>query len=275
MKTSENNAETKQIINQLKNFKIMKTLKISLLITALIISGSVFADSPVNGEKEKNKAISFINKMTKRSHNKSVEKANKTLTGATNTLENILVTSDHRIPKSLLDEMEGIVIIPGALKVAMGWGGQGGRGIAMVRDENGEWSNPVFITLGEGSVGFQAGVEFSDIVLLFKYSDDIFKLENTEITLGADAGLVAGPVCSTASATSDIKFDSKIVSYSYSRGIFAGASIKGGVLKSNSHVNKAYYNNDDIKFNEVFFSTDTSDKKELNDFRKTLYECSM
>ena len=275
MKTIRKTSETKQSKNQLKNLKIMKTLKISLLIAALILSGNVFADSPDNGGKVKKEAIALINKMPTRSHDKSVKKANKTLIDATSTLENILLTSDHRIPKSLLNEMEGIVIIPGAIKAAIGWGGQGGRGIAMVRNEDGEWSNPVFITLGEGSVGFQAGVEFTDIVLLFKNSDDIFKLENSEITLGADAGLVAGPVCTNASAISNIKFNSKIVSYSYSRGVFAGASIKGGVLKSNKHVNEAYYDKDDIVFDEVFFLTDISEKKELNDFLNTLNECSM
>ena len=275
MKTINITTETKQIKIQFKNLNIMKTLKISLLIAALMLSGSLIAETSGKGEKVKNGAVGFMNKMTKNSHDRSVDKANKTLVKATKTLENILVTSDHRIPKSLLNEMEGIVIIPSAVKAALAWGGQGGRGIAMVRDENGEWSNPVFITLGEGSIGFQAGFEFSEIVLLFKDSDDIIKLEKAEITLGADAEIVAGPVCTKATAISDIKFDSKIISYSYGKGVFAGASVKGGVLKSNRHLNEAYYDTNDHDFNEIFFNTDTTDKVELNEFMNTLNECSM
>lgn len=249
---------------------IMRTIKISLLVTALILNTSVFAGTPGKVEKTKKEAVAFVNKLAFWNKDNSIEKANKTLENATKTLKNIMESSSQRIPETLLNDMEGIVIIPRAFKVAMVWGGQGGRGIAMVRDENGEWSNPVFVNLGEGSVGFQAGAEFSDIVLLFKDGDDILKLENAELTLGADISLVAGPVSSNASVITDAKFDSDILSYTYSKGLFAGISLKGGILKSNDKINEAYYEKENIDLSEIFFETDTSDKNELSEFLHTL-----
>ncbi len=88
--------------------------------------------------------------------------------------------------------------------------------------------------------------------------------------MGADINVVAGPVSSNTSAISDVKFDSEILSYSYSKGLFAGVSLKGGILKVNNKINEAYYEQENIDLSEIFFETDTSDKMELSDFLHTL-----
>jgi len=230
----------------------MKTIRILFISFAIILSGSVYAGSL-----------------------KKVHKANKTLENAKETIENIMESSHRQIPRSLLGEMEAIVIIPNAIKAALIWGGQGGRGIALVRTESGEWSNPLFISMGSGSLGFQAGAESSDIILLFKDKCDILRMEVAEITLGTDASLSAGPVCSNASLTTNAKFDTKILSYTYSKGIFAGLSVKGGVLKSNAQINEAYYKKDYTDIDEILFDTDTSANKALIEFLHTLNDYSM
>jgi len=230
----------------------MKTIRILFISLAIILSGSVYAGSL-----------------------KKVHKANKTLENAKETIENIMEFSNRQIPRSLLREMEAIVIIPNAIKAAFVWGGQGGRGIALVRDESGEWSNPVFINMGEGSFGFQAGAESSNIILLFKDKCTILKMESAEITLGTEASIAAGPISSNASLMTNVKFDKEILSYTNSKGVFAGLSLKGMVLKSNNNINEAYYKRSHVDFNEILFDTDTSTNKEIREFLDTLTHCSI
>ena len=168
-------------------------------------------------------------------------------------LDHLMEDPNNCIPPSLIDQSEGIVIFPGAFKLAFGVaGGQGARGVALVRLETGLWSNPFFVSMGEGSLGLQLGVQKSDIVLLFKDKNDILGLDKTEVTLGADVGVAAGPVSKGATATTDIKFDSEIYSYSRSKGLFAGVSFKGGVLSYNESVNESLYGMADISTDYIF-----------------------
>ena len=230
----------------------MRTIKLLIIGLAIIISGGMQAGSL-----------------------KKIHKANRTLENAKESIEEIMESSTHQIPSSLLQEMEAIVIIPDAIRAAFIWGGQGGRGIAMVRNDNGEWSNPVFVSLGEGSLGFQAGAESSNIVLLFKDKCDLLGLDDAEITLGTDASLTAGPVSSKASLMTDVKFDQEILSYTYSKGIFAGLSIKGCVLKSHKQINEAYYQKENVDLDELFFDTDTSDQTAVQDLVQMIVDYSM
>ena len=106
-------------------------------------------------------------------HSPEKEKALKTIRKSVVALDNVMYDPECRIPKSLINQSEGIVIFPGAFKLALGaWGGQAGRGVAMIRREDGSWSNPFFVTLGEGSLGIQVGAQSSEIILLFKHRDD-------------------------------------------------------------------------------------------------------
>ena len=218
----------------------MKTLLNTLIATALLItSGTLFAasltDNLYKGEE-------------------TARKANKTILKSVIALDEIMEDPHNCIPPSLIDQSEGIVIFPGAFKLALGVaGGQGARGIALVRLENGLWSNPFFVSLGEGSIGLQLGAQKSDIVLLFKDKNDIMGLDKTEITLGADVGVAAGPLSQGASAATNFKFDSEIYSYSRSKGLFAGVSFKGGVLTYNESVNESLYGMANINTDHIFY----------------------
>ena len=218
----------------------MKALLNTLIVIALLISSStLFAESL---------ADYFYN------DNESARKANNTMLKSVIALDNIMEDPNNCIPPALIDQAEGIVIFPGAFKLAIGMaGGQGARGVALVRLENGNWSNPFFVSMGEGSFGLQLGAQKSDIVLLFKDKNDIMGLDKTEITLGADVGVAAGPVSKGTLATTNIKFDSEIYSYSQSKGLFAGVSFKGGVLSYNESVNESLYGMANISTDHIFY----------------------
>lgn len=228
----------------------MKTMLNLFLVSILTISVGTLSAAPSNG------------------YSKYVEKgkATKTLEKAVVALDNVMEDPENSIPQSLINKSEGIVIFPGALKIAIGTiGGQGGRGIAMIRKEDGSWSNPFYVTLGEGSLGFQIGAQASDIILLFKDRNDIMDIDKAEITLGSDIGVAAGPVNKGSSASTDIKFDSEIYSYCRSKGLFAGVSLKGGILRFNEKVSDSLYGIDDVTTYEIFNRIETPHNDKVND----------
>lgn len=186
------------------------------------------------------------------------KKANKTIMKSIQALDNIMEDPENYIPPSLIIQSEGIVILPDAFKLAVGIaGGQGALGLAMIRKANGSWSNPFFVSLGEGSLGIQLGAQKSDIVLLFKEKNDLIELEETELTLGGDIGVAAGPVSRGASAITDIRFESEIYTYSLSKGLFAGVSFKGGALTYNHRVNESLYCLDNVSTDDIIYGTIT------------------
>ena len=201
-------------------------------------------------------------------------KAKKTLRNATEAIEDIQRINETSIPKTLLQKMEGIVVFPGALKVALGFGGQGGRGFAMIKKKNGQWSNPYFLGMGEGSLGAQIGVQSTDIILLFRDRRDIIKLERTELALGGDIGIAAGPVGRNSSASTDIGFDAEIYSYSRSKGLYAGISLEGTVLEKNKAMNEEFYGKEEPSTEDIFYKTKTPYSKEISDFLKALNAAS-
>ena len=217
----------------------MKALLNTLILAALLISSGIL----------------YAASLTDHLYNddESTRKANKTMLKSVMALDNLMEDPDNCIPPSLIEQAEGIVIFPGAFKLAFGVaGGQGARGLALVRLETGLWSNPFFVSMGEGSLGLQLGAQKSDIVLLFKDKNDVMGLDKTELTLGADVGVAAGPVSKGTSATTNFKFDSEIYSYCRSKGLFAGVSFKGGVLSYNESVNESLYGTADISTDYIF-----------------------
>ena len=230
----------------------MKALMKTLAVCALLIaSTTMFAVSPGDGMYN---------------DDDNAKKANKTLHKSVIAMDNIMDDPDNCIPPSLIDQSEGIVIFPDAFKIAFGVvGGQGARGIALVRQYDGSWGNPFFVSLGEGSFGLQLGAQKTDIVLLFKDRNAIMNLGNTEITLGGDVVVAAGLVSKGSSATTDIKFDSEIYSYCSSRGLFAGISFKGGVLTYNKSVNESLYGMEDITTDYIFHEVETPYNDRVND----------
>ena len=154
------------------------------------------------------------------------KKEDGTILKATQVLEETMSMPDQRAPDWLLDRAYGIAIFPGVIKVGLGLGGKGGKGVMLVRDANGHWYNPSFVYLGGGSIGWQFGIQSSDIILVFASRRSIEGVTGGKMTLGAEAGIAAGPVGRQASGSTDIG-GAEIYSYSRSQGFFGGLALDG------------------------------------------------
>ncbi|MDQ3618429.1 MAG: lipid-binding SYLF domain-containing protein [Pseudomonadota bacterium] len=148
---------------------------------------------------------------------------------------------ESAIPDKMLDEARGIVVIPDTLKIGLVLGGRRGHGLVSVKNPDGTWSNPAFVRLTGGSIGFQAGVQSSDIVLVFTGQRGLDSIVNGKITLGADASIAAGPVGRSAAAATDGQLKAEIWSWSRARGLFAGVALDGAVLSIDDRANQAAY----------------------------------
>ncbi len=156
-------------------------------------------------------------------------------------LNEIMAIPASGIPASLLANAQGVVIIPDLVKGGFVLGVRHGRGIVMVRDERGFWRPPSFVTLTGGSVGWQIGLQVTDIVLVFKTRSSVQGLMRGKFTLGADAAAAAGPVGREAAAATDAQLLAEIFTWSRSRGLFAGVSLDGSVLQIDQRGNAAFY----------------------------------
>ena len=172
------------------------------------------------------------------------------------------------IPRDLIHNSEGIVIIPNLLNAGFVAGGKRGRGIAMVKLEDGTWSDPVFITLTGGSFGLQIGVQSIDLVLVFRHKGVLTKVKDGDFTIGGDASAAAGPVGRNTSASTDYKMEAEVYSYSRSRGLFAGISINGSNLGIDKKANADYYNSDISS--EDIFSMSKSNTDAVKELKETL-----
>ncbi len=160
---------------------------------------------------------------------------------ATTVLQELTTVPAQGIPRSLLSRARGIAVIPGAIKLGFVAGFRGGRGIITMRDEQGAWRPPMFVTFTGGSVGWQAGIQSTDIVLVFRTQTSVDRVLRGKLTLGADASIAAGPLGRQAEVATDSSLASEIFSYSRSRGIFAGVSLGGSVIQSDLLANQAFY----------------------------------
>ncbi|HVW37797.1 MAG TPA: lipid-binding SYLF domain-containing protein [Pirellulales bacterium] len=156
-------------------------------------------------------------------------------------LREVMTIPARQIPESLLAEAYGVAIVPDVIKIGFVGGIQRGKGVVMVRDEHGAWGLPKFITLTGGSIGWQAGAQATDVILVFRTQKSVEGLLNGKFTLGADAAVAAGPVGRRAEASTDAKLQAEILSYSRSRGLFAGVSLGGSVLHVDTDANGMYY----------------------------------
>ncbi|HBK91864.1 MAG TPA: hypothetical protein DDZ68_09355 [Parvularcula sp.] len=137
---------------------------------------------------------------------------------------------------SLADTAKAIVIIPQSIRAGFIFGGSGGDAVMIARNKDGSWSQPTFYAIGSASFGFQAGAEFSEVVLLVMTQRGMEHLLSTTVKLGADVSLAAGPIGAGAKAqTTDI------LAFSRSRGLYGGLTLEGAVLKTRRNFNKAYY----------------------------------
>lgn len=161
-------------------------------------------------------------------------------------LDEIMAIPAKGIPESLLADAQGIVIVPDLLKGSFIVGVRHGRGVVMVRDDQGAWRPPVFVTVTGGSVGWQIGLQATDIIMVFKTRSSVNGLLTGKFTLGADAAVAAGPVGREAAAATDVAMKAEIYTYSRSRGLFAGVSLDGSIVQTDSASSALYYANTNV-----------------------------
>jgi lipid-binding SYLF domain-containing protein len=149
------------------------------------------------------------------------------------------------IPPALFKDAQGVAIFPGVFKASFIFGGRYGRGIFLVRETNNSWGPPLFLTITGGSVGFQAGAQSTDLILLFKTKASVDRIlkGKDKITLGLDLAVAAGPVGRQAEAATDAQLKAEIYSYSRARGLFAGLALEGAGLHVDSSATEAYKHN--------------------------------
>ncbi len=160
---------------------------------------------------------------------------------------------EEALPGVLLNKAEGLAVFPGVIKAAYGIGGQYGRGIVVIKSETGAWSNPAFIRIIGGSIGWQIGVQKADIILVFKTRKSIGNMASGKITLGADISVAAGPVGRQAEASTDLEMEAEIYSYSKTKGLFAGVSIKGASIQIDKDADSAFYGRGDVTAREILY----------------------
>jgi len=155
-------------------------------------------------------------------------------------LNEVMATSDTAIPASITMKAEGIAIFPGTLKGGFIFGGMRGRGILSARNEDG-WSAPTFMTLTGGSIGLQIGGEATDLVLVIMNRRGLEQFVRNQFKFGADAAVAAGPVGRDAQASTDLQLRAEILSYSHSRGLFAGVTVNGSTVRADLDANERFY----------------------------------
>jgi lipid-binding SYLF domain-containing protein len=185
--------------------------------------------------------------------------------------ENVLIP-EKGIPPALLRNASGIAIIPDVIKAGFILGGRYGTGVLLVRDKEGRWSNPSFISITGGSIGWQVGVESIDIVLVFKNEKTINRILTGKFTIGADASVAAGPVGRGGQAATDIELKSEIFSYSRSRGLFIGLSLEGAALLIDEDANEKVYGKEGILARDIFSGKELKAPESAERLRKMLTE---
>jgi len=164
----------------------------------------------------------------------------KRLNEATIVLGEIRNAPDTGIPESVWGKAECVVVIPSMKKAAFIVGGEWGSGVMSCRTSSG-WTAPVFMSLAKGSAGFQIGGQETDLVLVVMNRTGVEKLLSNKVTLGTDASVAAGPVGRTASAATDAQLHAEMLSYSRTKGLFAGVDLSGGTLKPDNDANVRMY----------------------------------
>ncbi len=147
----------------------------------------------------------------------------------------------ENIPQQLFEITEGIVIVPRLINAGVGVAGRRGTGVAVIKNADGTWSNPVFVSLTGGSFGLQAGVQSVDLVLIFKSRETLSKIGKNSFTLGGDVSVTAGPLGRNSTASTDAKLEAEVYSYSKAKGVFAGISLSGSVLNISEKANTSFY----------------------------------
>ena len=167
-------------------------------------------------------------------------KASDRVQAAADVLNEIESAPDSGIPQEILSKADCVAVVPSMLKGGFIVGGKYGRGLASCRNPKG-WSAPAFFTVTGGSVGFQIGGQAVDLVMLIMNNDGMQHLLTSKVALGADASVAAGPVGRHAEGNTDWKMRAQVLTYSRARGVFAGVSLNGAVMKQDKDSTREFY----------------------------------
>ncbi len=162
---------------------------------------------------------------------------------------------EKAIPPNLLSRAYAVAVVPDVVRAAFGLGARRGKGVLVVRQDDNSWSNPAFITLTGGSVGWQIGADSTDIILVFKTRKGVDGIANGKLTLGANASVAAGPVGRQGSIATDLVFEAEVYSYSRSRGLFAGIALEGAGVTMDRKANAAFYGSTSMTPEKIFVSS--------------------
>lgn len=210
-------------------------------------------------------AFGNLNATAEGSHFEGSGKAVKTLSEAAMVFEQIMENAEIGIPQQLINQSEGLVILPATCRVAAGpFNASGGTGIAMIRSENGAWSEPFFVVIREGSLGNRIDAQVGDIVLLFRDRDDVINIEKEEIALGHDMGIAAGPARQTTSANTPA-FMTEVYAYQKIEGLFTGTSLTGGILSHYARLRQSVDGENGHYSEKLFYATQSQPNRKVNE----------
>jgi lipid-binding SYLF domain-containing protein len=188
-------------------------------------------------------------------------------TKAATIFREIMSAPDKAIPRRILDDADCIAVFPQVIKAAFGFGGRGGRGVVVCRNA-GAWSAPAFLNIGGASFGLQIGAEATDYVMLFMTPESARSLLESNVKLGGNVSAAAGPIGREAGAATDLKLNAQLLTYSRSKGLFAGAALEGAVIETaNGDMKDAY--GPSVTAKSVLFNGAAA-PQELTAFSKTI-----
>lgn len=199
------------------------------------------------------------------------EEESRRAENAVRVLKEVMQAPDKAIPHDLLQSAHAIAVIPDVIKAGLVVGGRHGNGLIAVKTRDGTWSNPSFVSLTGGSIGFQAGVSSTDVILVFRTERGVDSIVHGKFTLGADASAAAGPVGRSAQASTDAQLKAEIYSYSRARGLFAGAALDGSALTIDNDANRDVYG-EGVTARRIFDGGVSNVPNAIVDFRDRLEE---
>ncbi len=196
------------------------------------------------------------------------------LATAAQVLRELQESPDQGVPTWLLERAYAVAVVPGVIKGAFIWGGRRGKGVLTVRQDDGSWSDPVFVNLTGGSFGFQVGVQSTDILLVFTSKAGVEGIVGGKVTLGADASVAAGPVGRQTGAATDIGLNAQVYSYSRNSGVFLGVALDGSAITIDRSSNSAFYGSPGVTASDIMAGKVTSVPPAAQQFVATVAKAS-
>ena len=236
------------------------TLLTGISMVLAMVSAAAAQDSSMQSQDKMDKEHGKVSSKLKDEVHQS-EKAAKVFT-------EIMNTPDKGIPTEILDKAECVAVFPDVIKAGFIVGGRGGRGVVSCRTADG-WSAPAYLNLGGGSIGLQIGAQSTDFILLFMNRSGVDSLLSDKFEIGAEGSVAAGPVGRQAGASTDVKLNAQILSYSRSKGLFAGLELKGVVIKPDKDDMRDVYG-DGVMAKDVVMSSKTTAPAAILAFPNTL-----